>query len=204
MRAVSGPKVGEGRRRSVKSGLLENQKIAKRVRKTPLATAKAPRTTTNTKEAPPAARRAAAPRPTTAPTSRFPWNRVLEGGFFVVAGLAMGVQKIFSILGGWLRGGYEEIEDLWKSRGNTSIEESGERMEPELEMAEAERLEPDLGMEEEEEWEGGFEPLKEDIESAKMAVLDEEEVGLPQEELEDQAARLRAMLTDSPDSDTHS
>ncbi|MBF0428170.1 MAG: hypothetical protein HQL94_04545 [Magnetococcales bacterium] len=126
--------------------------------------------------------------------------RLLEGGVVLAAGISLIVKNGISHLAGWIRDGRERVsgsdeekyasweedvgeeseEGIWEGG---DVERTGNGVTKSLRVAENLSMLPPL-------------PLREEVEFNKVQLLDAEEDGLPEEELDDQAGALRARLSD--------
>jgi hypothetical protein len=145
-------------------------------------------------------------------------TRFLEGGFVVASGLSNVIKNGVDHLFNWVKGGQEVVENIVSQPLKSNFfDESGDisadRVEPELE--------PGYDMDQNNDWlqkseetqigvsqvtPGEFLPFaneqqgansntRDDIEWSKMDSQDQEEFGLDQGELEDQAGALRSMFS---------
>jgi hypothetical protein len=140
-------------------------------------------------------------------------SRFLEGGFFLAAGLSNVVKNGVDHLVGWVKGGCEAVE-------NVSIPPLGLGLSDDIESLTSDRVEPDLesGYDEAQgaDWLLNHEEtqiddsltspddamlspdhdiLRDNIEWSKMHSQDQEESGLEEDELYDQAGALRSMFS---------
>ena len=206
----------KGRHWAGKPSILENQNVSRRTRKTPLVVDAPQKEHTHIGN-------------TNGWGTEYQsgeWrDRFLEGGFFLAAGLSSVVKNGVDHVVSWVKGGREAVESVAIPQIKFGLPDKNEslspdRVEPELEpgydegqngewLLDSEKIQPDqiaadlaqLQQLPDEPSIPAAELIRDSFEWSKMDSQDQEEFGLGEEELDDQAGALRSLFSNR-DSET--
>ncbi|MEO5333753.1 MAG: hypothetical protein H7839_17210 [Magnetococcus sp. YQC-5] len=213
---LTGERHGERSRPSV----LANQKVQKRLRgKTELRVVQAPEQTVDNlrNERTPTVNKEITRRRSSATFSHPLGVRLLEGGVVLAAGLSLIIKNGISQIAGWIREGRDivkgsdtDIRYAWHDDAHHEENEEGiwdgHDCEEESNVAtqsacdQNSSVNPDHSpqlLAQESDLDQTLSPLRKEVEFIKVQMLDAEENGIPDEELDDQAGALRARISES-------